>query len=308
MFSVKRYLADLILLSITIIWGITFVLIQNAITIFPPFAFMAIRFGCASLILLPFIFGKYAFRPATFHIRKTDLFHGCVLGILLFLGYGLQTFSLLYTTPGKSGFLTGLSVALVPLFSFFVLRQRPSLSAIGGIVLACIGLYLLSFIHLNAINHGDIYALLCAIAFGLQLVYTGKYTRNSATEILVIVQFITVTILSMIATVLFEPWKDIAHLHVILQPEILIAIFITAVFATALAYLAQTQIQEFTTPTHVALIFAAEPIFAALADYFANHHVLGVPAFFGCVLIFCGMLLSELKFSFQKKTAPDTAL
>lgn len=123
-----RWLSDGILLLIAAIWGLTFVLIQNAIATIPPFSFVALRFSCAALLLLPFLGRQKSVAPATLS-RVHLLISGGVLGFFLFLGYALQTFSLLYTTSGKSGFLTGLAVALVPLLAW--LKYRYSSGAPG---------------------------------------------------------------------------------------------------------------------------------------------------------------------------------
>src|SRR5690606_3940571 len=121
--------------------------------------------------------------------RRLHLTGGIVLGVWLFVGYAFQTFSLLYTTSAKSGFLTGLSVALVPILAYFILRQKPSRQAIAGVILAVCGLYLLAFRDLNSVNIGDLLALICAFGFGLQIVYTGKYSSRTSVFHLVLIQF-----------------------------------------------------------------------------------------------------------------------
>ncbi|GER91597.1 membrane protein [Dictyobacter vulcani] len=289
-----RWLSDSILLGIAAIWGMTFVLVQDAIVTLPPFSFLAIRFGVAVLLLLPLLRRQPpAISERAKHRSARIWIGGSVIGGFLFMGYALQTFSLLYTTSGKSGFLTGLSVTLVPLLSWLVLHTRPSRISLIGVGCATIGLYLLAFVDISTINPGDILAFLCAIGFGLQVVYTDKFSDGQSASQLAILQLATVAILSLIAALLFEPWQHIVQSRILLQPNVIIALVITAIFATAIAYLAQTHIQKYTTPTRVALIFASEPVFAALADYFWHGTSLGPRALIGCILILGGTLLTE---------------
>lgn len=121
----NKFIADSALLGIAFIWGITFVLIQNAISTLPPFSFIFVRFGLAVLFLMSFmIFTKSKFFSI---FEKNVLKSGCFLGLFLFLGYAFQTFSLLYTTSGKSGFLTGMSVAMVPISQSLYLKRSQNL-------------------------------------------------------------------------------------------------------------------------------------------------------------------------------------
>lgn len=296
MLQERKWLSDIVLLGITFTWGLTFVLVQNAIATIPPFSFVALRFGCAALLLLPFASKKQDSLSPSLPWKEV-VRDGIWLGIWLFLGYALQTFSLLYTTSGKSGFLTGMSVSLVPILALLILKTRPTVSALFGVGLATLGLYLLAFVNLSSINRGDILAFLCAIALGLQLVYTGKFSAHTSLPVqrLVVIQLATVALLSSGAAATFEPWQRVFSPQVLLQSAVIIALVVTALFATALAYLAQTHIQKYTTPTRVAIIFASEPVFAALADYWWNGTSLTPRAIIGCILILAGTLLTEIK-------------
>ena len=125
----------------------------------------------------------------------------------LFLGYALQTFSLLFTTSGKSGFLTGLSVALVPIWSLVLLGVKPRPTATVGVLLAVASLYLLAFADFSSINRGDILALLCAVAWDSRSSIRPNTRRRFETLHLVTVQIFTVALLSGGCSLLFEPWE-----------------------------------------------------------------------------------------------------
>jgi drug/metabolite transporter (DMT)-like permease len=201
---------------------------------------------------------------------------------------------LLYTTSSKAGFITGLSVVLVPLFTFLLLRQKVTWTAVVGALAAAVGLYLLTLNQSLQFNLGDLLVFGCAICFALQIVFTGKYAPQFPALPLAIVQLGTVALLSWGYAFFFEEWQLAFSAQAMLTPDVAWGLFITAIPATALAFLAQTAFQKQTTPTRVALIFALEPVFAALTAYVWVNEVLTIRQLVGCALIFSGMILAEL--------------
>ncbi|MBS4220340.1 DMT family transporter [Bacillus sp. FJAT-49711] len=284
--------ADSSLLLIAFVWGATFVLVQNAIAFLEPFSFNGIRFLIAAILLGVWflLFEKKQLQ----YLDKKLLVSGFILGIWLFLGYAFQTMGLLYTSSSKAGFITGLSVVLVPLFSFFILKFKPGLNAIIGVSVATIGLYLLTMTDSVSLNIGDGFVFLCAIAFALHIIFTGKYSKKYPSLLLTLIQISTVSILSIIFAFLTEDWRLAIQPEVLFKGNVLAALIITSVFATALAFLAQTSVQKYTTPTRVALIFATEPVFAAGTAYLWADERLSYSALFGCLLIFVGMIFAEM--------------
>jgi drug/metabolite transporter (DMT)-like permease len=289
----KTLLADLILLLVAFVWGTTFVAVQNAISTLPPLTFNAIRFFIASLFLLFLIFLFY--REQLQATSPKMVLSGVILGIFLFAGYGFQTVGLLYTTSSKAGFITGLSVVLVPVFALILLHQKVKWPSLLGVAVATFGLYLLTLEDSAAFNLGDLLVLLCAICFALQITLTGKYAPHYPAFMLALIQIITVSLLSLMGALLFEDMTVAFRPAILFQAHVFWALVLTAVFATALAYLAQTICQRFTTPTRVALIFAMEPVFAAATAFFWADEILGITALYGCLLIFIGMILAELQ-------------
>ncbi|RKD23864.1 hypothetical protein BEP19_05390 [Ammoniphilus oxalaticus] len=298
----KTIIADLALLSVAFIWGITFVIVQNAIETLPPHTFNALRFFMAAVLL--FIIIALFFKEQLRMFSKKMFISGFILGIWLFGGYALQTIGLLHTTSSKAGFITALSVALIPLFSFLFLKQKLQWPAIAGVVAATIGLYFLTLGDSLSLNKGDFLVFLCAICFALQIIFTGIYAPHYPAISLAFVQILTVALLSAGGAFFFENWQAALTPTRLFQPQIIWALLITVGPATVFAFLAQTICQKFTTPTRVALIYAMEPVFAALASFFWTDDVLGYKALGGCLLIFIGMILSELRPEqpFVKKT------
>jgi drug/metabolite transporter (DMT)-like permease len=288
----KSLFADISLLLVALVWGSTFVIVQNAIAVLDPFSFNSIRFSIAAVLLI--IWLLLFERKQLIKLNRKLMLSGVLIGIWLFVGYASQTAGLLYTTSSKAGFITGLSVVLVPLFSFLLMRNKPTQNAVLGIIIATAGLYFLTMTDSVTLNIGDGLVFICAIGFALQIIFTGKYSKNFPTLLLTIIQIATVALLSTISAYLFEDWSSMMTVQVLLDSDVVIALVITSILATALAFLIQTSVQKYTTPTRVALIFAMEPVFAAITGYIWAGDRLSYTAVAGCLMIFAGMIFSEL--------------
>ncbi|CUA81324.1 DMT family transporter [Anoxybacillus suryakundensis] len=283
-----KYKADVSLLFVAFVWGATFVVVQNAIAFLPPLMFNGVRFAIASVLLWIWVF-IFERKPLDRQLVRA----GLILGIWLCLGYAFQTIGLLYTTSSKAGFITGLNVVIVPLLSFIILKHKPSFNAVVGSILATCGLYLLTTSGDMSINKGDVFVFLCAIAFALHIVSTSIYATKFSSILLTAVQVQTVSIVCFICSYWLEDWSLIP-LTTFFEFDVWMALLITALFATTIAFFIQTHFQQYTSPTRVALIFALEPVFAALTAYIWNDERLQQAALFGAGLILLGMVLSEL--------------
>ena len=261
---------------------------------YPVFAFLTTRFLFALLGLLPVLVWRRSYLlpgPHEATLRR-QLAAGVIIGVFLFGGYSFQTVGLLYTTPAKAGFITGLSVVIVPLLGVILLRERPGPAIVVGVLLATLGLGLLSFTGNDlspGMNPGDLLILACAISFAAHIFATGRFAPRMNALVLTFAQIVTVAVLAGLASWLFEAptaWPPTG------QP--LFAALFTGLLATALAFGVQTAAQRFTTSTHTALIFATEPVFAALASFWLIDETLGLTQLLGCALILAGMLVAEL--------------
>jgi drug/metabolite transporter (DMT)-like permease len=283
----RTLVADASLLFVAFIWGATFVIVQNAIEFIPPNLFNGIRFLIAAALLSLFLFNV----PKGW-LSKELLKSGVFLGLFLFIGYSFQTVGLMYTTSSKAGFITGLSVMVVPLLSVFILKEKPSFVVFIAAGVGTIGLYFLTFAGLSQMNIGDVLVLICAIGFALHIVYTGKFSNKHQALPLTIIQLLTVSILSFISAGLFERSSTLSSTF--FNQDVLIALAVTSILATALAFLLQTKFQQITTAARVALIFAMEPVFAALTAFLLISERLTTNGLIGCFLIFLAMIVSEL--------------
>lgn len=298
--------ADVSLLLVAFVWGTTFVLVQNAIAFLEPFSFNGVRFFMAAFLLGGWLVTFE--REQLKKINKKLLISGIIMGLFLFIGYAFQTIGLLHTTSSKAGFITGLSVVMVPVFSFMLLKIKPGFNAIIGVSIATAGLYLLTMTDKVSLNIGDAYVLICAVGFALHIIFTGKYSSKYPALLLTVIQVGTVALLSGIFAFFTENWQQSFETGVLFKSNVVTALIVTSLFATALAFFAQTAFQKFTTPTRVALIFAMEPVFAAAAGFMWANERLSFSALTGCLLIFAGMVFAEIPAKktlsiFRKKTA-----
>jgi len=277
----RRHQADFSLLLVTLVWGTTFVVVKRAIEDIPPFPFLTLRFGLAFLTLLPFIWHQRS------SITRDTIIKGLGLGIVLFSGYAWQTLGLQYTTASNAAFITGLAVVLVPLLVVLTTKKMPKLALILGVVSATIGLALLTLGDSLQLNRGDMMMLLCAFSFALQIYLVGRFAPTANATGLAAGQILAVTLLSgLFSLILPQPSPNFT-----LNSGF--ALLLTAIPATSLAFYIQSKMQQFTTPTHTALIFAAEPVFAALFAYLFADEILSTKGIIGASLVLAGMLLAE---------------
>ncbi|HZH61069.1 MAG TPA: DMT family transporter [Metabacillus sp.] len=283
----KKMFADGSLLFVAFIWGATFVVVQNAIQFLPPNLFNGIRFLLAAIILSMFVFksGRSFF---SIELIKAGTF----LGFFLFIGYSFQTVGLIYTTSSKAGFITGLSVMIVPILAIFFLKEQAKPIVFIGASIGTVGLYFLTLAGISQINFGDLLVFICAIGFAFHIVFTSKFTEQHPALPLTIIQLFTVSLLSFLSSFLIE--KPTISINQILHQDVIIALSITSIFATALAFYIQTKFQQFTSAARVAIIFAMEPVFAALTAYFVLEERLSIYGFIGCCFIFMAMIMTEL--------------
>ena len=279
----RRRLAHLALVGIALLWGSTFVLVKQALENASTLLFLTLRFwlGTAALGLL--------FRRQLRGRRLGPAVGpGVQVGGLLFLGYLFQTLGLRLTTPAKSGLLTGMAVVLVPVFSGLVERRWPSGRAWAGVGSAAAGLYLLAAppgrLELGA---GDLLTVICAAAFGLHIVFVGRYSPLLGAPVLAVAQVVVAAALSLGAVFWAEP------VYLRWTPFLALALGVTGLLCTALAFWLQTWAQQFASPTHTALILTLEPVFAWLTSYLVLGERLGARGGVGGVLILAGILLAE---------------
>lgn len=282
-----RWPADFALAFISLIWGATFILVKSALHDISTIYFLALRFALATLCMMPIL--AIASRKSGARAVWRGLGGGAVCGVFLWLGYVLQTVGLRYTTASRSAFLTCLYIVLVPPIAAALERRRPKTIELAGLAIAASGMFLLtvpSARNAGPLNLGDLLSIGCAFAFAFQIVAVGIYSRRGAFEPVAFGQIAAAGALSGICLPFEPPHATWTH-------GVLIAILVTGVLATAVAFALQTWAQQRTTATRAALLFALEPVFAlAAAVVFAGERP-GESALAGCSLILAGIVLVE---------------
>ncbi|HPF21043.1 MAG TPA: DMT family transporter [Syntrophomonas sp.] len=281
--KVKRNEAEFLMMLVALIWGVTFVLVKNALADIGPYLFLGIRFTLAFLVLALFSWRN------VLKIEVSTVAAGCLLGFFLFIGYVFQTVGLQYTTSSNAGFITGVSVVLVPIMFYLKNRLWPDWQTTLTVIMAATGLFLLSVpAGKFVLGYGDFLVLVCAFGFALHIVFVSKYSWRHNAVAITGVQILFVGILCLIIGLATEPIPQY------LGTDTILAIIVTSVFATSLAFLLQNHLQQFSTPTRFAVVLTTEPVFAALAGFVWANEILTVRAYSGAALILIAMLLSIL--------------
>jgi drug/metabolite transporter (DMT)-like permease len=272
--------ALLALLAVTAVWGVTFVQVKDAVALYPLFAFLAVRFAIASVTLALPVRGRLS------ALGRDGWAAGAGLGLLLAAGYGLQTAGLERTTVSSTGFITGLYVVFTPLLALLLFRVRSGRAVWVGVVLATVGLALLSGVEAGAPT-GDALVLAGAAAYSLQIVllerFAPRFDALAFTQAEMVAAFVgfTAVALALGQVELPRGWTVWG------------ALVVTGVFASALGYLVQTWAQRRTSATRTALAFTMEPVFTALFGYTLAGDRLGLVGWTGCAVILAGILVAE---------------
>lgn len=293
----QKYLGEGALILMTIIWGGTFVIVKESLADVSPLLFVGVRFGIAALIVTLYFLIKGI--KVEFRSIKPGLF----LGLLLFLGFFFQTTGLKITSATKSGFITGSLVVMVPLFQTVFERRLPSKGAQIGTVLVFFGLLFLSSSGSSLqefvsdlgtnFNLGDWLTLICAMFFALHVVFIDIISPKYKFLDLLLLQLVTVSILSFVISGIFEV-SGVEKLQFDITLDSLRGILYTSLLATLVNFSLQTKYQKVVSPTKAGIIYSFEPIFAAIFAFFLLNEKITNFGFVGSALIFLGLVAAEI--------------
>ena len=272
--------ALLALIAVTAVWGFTFVQVKDAVELYPLFAFLAVRFLIASVVLAVPARGRMG------ALGRPGWVAGASLGLLLALGYALQTAGLERTTVSSAGFITGLYVVFTPLLGLLLFRTRVGRAVWLGVALSVAGLALLSGVGAGD-SAGDLLVLAGSAAYSLQIVlmerYAPRYDPVAFTQAEMLAAFAGFAVVAV----------ALGQVEVPRGWTVWSALLVTGIFASALGFLVQTWAQRRTTATKTALAFALEPVFAGIFGFWLAGDRLGALGWAGCALIMSGILVAE---------------
>jgi drug/metabolite transporter (DMT)-like permease len=270
------------LVGIAAVWGLTFVMVQDAIAELPTMAFLGYRFAAAALIVAV-VFWHPLRRLGTDGWRA-----GLLMGVFLTAGYIFQTLGLEETTASNAGFITGLFVVITPILAAIVLRERIAAIGWAAAAVSALGLYLLSGAGGDFGLRGDGLVLLCAISFAAHILATSRAVEHHDVGALVAVQ------LSVCGAVCLAIALVAGDLEAPRGETVWSALIVTALVASALGFFVQTFAQQHAPPTRTALILASEPAFAGLFGYLLADERLSAVSWLGALLILASIVAVEV--------------
>ena len=287
----KQLKGSLALLCGTFIWGSAFIAQSVGMDLIGPFTFQAIRcmLAVVFLFLITLFFDwKIGIQQSLSKWKSKRLWMaGGICGCALFVAASLQQIGLVYTDPGKAGFLTAMYIVLVPMLGIFV-HRRPGLNAVISVVLALVGLYLLSFMGVTSINVGDLFLIGGALGFAVQILLIDRFAQDLDGLRLNCVQALVVAVLSVPFMLLTEE-LDMGNILACWLP-----LGFAGILSMGVAYSLQIVGQKNLEPTTASLIMSLESVFAALGGWLILHNTMTPRELCGCGLVFAGVIISQL--------------
>ena len=290
----KRYLNNLILLLIALIWGAAFVAQSAGMDYIGPFTFNCARSILGGIVLIPVIYvldkkkkKEVSQGKEVVQNKKTLIIGGVCCGFFPMLGSSLQQIGIQYTTAGKAGFITALYILIVPILGLAV-GKKAGIKVWIGVVLAVIGMYFLCMTSGLSIAKGDFYILLGSVAFSFHILVIDHFSPKADGVKMSCIQFFVCGILCMMPTILFEhpeiysilqAWKPIAY---------------AGIMSCGVGYTLQIVAQKNTDPTVASLLLSLESVFSVLAGWVILGETLSPRELFGCALVFVAVILAQL--------------
>jgi len=282
----KIIIADSALALIAFIWGIGFVATKDALSSFPPYWLLTIRFSGSFLLML------IIFKNRLKKLTALDVKAGMLTGIFLFLGFAFQTVGLNYTTASKQAFITGTYVVIVPFLVWAVKKAFPGYVSFVASFLCLIGLALLTLEWSGnpfaTASKGDLLTLFCALFFACDIILVEHFVQKMDPLAFATLKVGTAAILSLICALSLEKWPSS------ITPKAWLSMVYLTLFCTVFAYSVQNMAQKFTPSTHASILLSLESVFGALSGIILLGELFTPQMILGSVLIFIAILLTEL--------------
>ena len=283
----------MLLLLAAVIWGAAFTAQSVGMEHLGPFSFNAIRFSIGGIVMLPVV----AIRQRSLKKKgdgpeagftKRLVFTGILCGLLLTLANSIQQIGLLYTSPGKAGFITALYVIIVPVIGLFF-GNRPTLRLWISVVIAVVGMYLLCVTDTFSVEKGDILIMICALIFAVHIMAIDRLAHDLDGITMSCIQFLTAGI---ICSCIVPFTGEVITLDAVRSAAV--PLLYAGIFSCSFAYTFQTVGQQHTTPTAASLLLSTESVFAAIAAWLLIGDTMTVREIFGGLLSFLAVILSQL--------------
>lgn len=287
----KPLKADLMIVFVTICWGSSYLFMKMGLDSLGEFNLIALRFGLA------FLLAAAIFSRRLLKVNLKTIIYAMLLGFLLFLVFTPITFGLHTTTTSNAGFLVSLTVVFVPLISTFVFKKKLEMSLILSVTLAITGIAFLTVQLPFSITIGDLLCMAAAFVYAIHIIVVSIAAHKVDTLNLGIFQLGFAGLYGFIGSLLFEtpalPGSTSGW----------VAILVLSVVCSALGYILQTIAQKYISPTRTGLLFALEPVFAAIVGYLFADETLSLKGYIGASLVLLSIVWSTVK----KKNKPAVA-
>ena len=280
------------LVTAVLIWGSAFIAQSVGMERIGPFTFQTFRNGLAILFLIPTTFlldaGKCSPKQSVKKWTAPGLWKaGLLCGLALFCAASFQQVGLVYTDAGKAGFITAMYIIGVPLLGIFV-KRRPSRMALFSVLLAILGLYLLSAVGVSRINKGDLLLMGCALCYSFQILFVEFFGADQDVIRLNCIQVLVTFVLSAICMFATETFRmeDVYSAFG--------AIAYAGILSTGIAFTLQLVGQKDLDPTPAAIIMSMESVVAVICGAVILKETMTPWEISGCVLMFTAVILSQL--------------
>ena len=281
--------ASIILAVVALVWGTTYAVIKDTLSVVQPFSLMMFRFGFSALILSLMYLKKFK------AIKSVDLKRGIIIGIFMFLAFYFLIVSIRFTTASKFSFIVGAYVLIVPFLSWIINKTKLDRYAIVGAILATIGLAFLTMEKGAIFNLWDLVAGCCSFFFAAHMIAIEKYSGDSDPILLTIIQFITTAVLFIILTGVKEGY------NFTVLPEIKWTLGYLVIISTIIPFAIQNIVQRYISSTSTALILTLQSAFGSIFAVYYLDERMTKQMIIGCLLIFIAIVFQETKLKFLKK-------
>ena len=294
----QKIKGNLLLLLTAFVWGTSFIAQSKGVEIIPPAAFIGVRSIIGGIVLLPVIFViDYVKKKRGEEVYKWDkslLIGGFACGVFLCVASTLQTAGMVYTSPGKAGFITALYMIIIPIIGIFM-GKRPSKAVLIAVVIAVIGMYLMCINGDISINKGDVIIFACAFVFAGHILTVDHFSPKVDGAKLACMQFFVCGILAFVYSMLFE------HPQIAPVWDARLSLLYSGVMSCSVAYTLQIVGQKYTDPTSASILMSLESVFSTLSTVVlvaCGWHLTGgamtAREIWGCVFMFAAILLVQL--------------
>lgn len=291
----KKYLGEIGLFGIAIIWGSGFIGTKLALDGgLSTVQTLTLRFFIASVML-----GIIFYKKIKENISKESIIAGALLGLFSFVGFTTQTLGLVYTTVSKNAFITAVNVVIVPFIGFILYKRKLDKIGVISSFMALVGIAVLSLEADLSINFGDFLTFICAIGFAFHIFFTGEFSKKYNSYVLTVTQFVVAFLLSLILQTVTGETNFSA------TPVGLMGALYLGIFSTAIGFLLQTICQSKVDQTRTAIILSTEAVFGTIMSVLIFHEVLTSRMVVGCIIIFVSIIVAETKLSFIKKKSVE---